>query len=129
MTSSGDASQRSVCAESGVGTVLAAVLSLGLIAILWFGVQLGAATISRHRAEGAADLAALAAAAYAPRGSSSACARASWVVRGMSGVVTSCRIDGLESRVRVRMPLPSIATALSIVDSAAGRARAGPVSG
>lgn len=115
--------------EHGVATVLASVLVLGLIVTLWFGMQLGAATIIRHRAEGAADLAALAAAAHVPRGHSSACAQARRVVQGMSGAVESCRIDGVESRVRVRMPLPAIGTTLSTADGVRGRARAGPAGG
>ncbi len=113
--------------EAGVSTVLAAIISLALVAVLWFGMQVGAATISRHRAEGAADLAALAAAAYAPHGRVVACARATRVVRRMHGSVVSCRLDGWESRVRVRMPLPGMLTRMSIVEPAEGRARAGPV--
>ena len=54
--------------DAGVATVLAAVLILGMLVILGFGLALGSAVLARHRAEGAADLAALAAASRATAG-------------------------------------------------------------
>ncbi|MER7079093.1 Rv3654c family TadE-like protein, partial [Saccharopolyspora kobensis] len=61
--------------DRGAATALSAILVLALLAVLVLVLQIGAATIARHRAEGAADLAALAAAAHAPSGAESACER------------------------------------------------------
>lgn len=110
--------------DRGAATVFAAIVSMGLLVVLWGGVQLGAATLTRHRAEGAADLAALAVAAYAPQGAESACGRAERVVDRMRAVLVSCRLDGWDARVRVRMGLPGL---LSGFDPVGARARAGPV--
>ncbi|RCW40196.1 secretion/DNA translocation related TadE-like protein [Halopolyspora algeriensis] len=109
--------------DRGAATVFAAIVSMGLLAVLWFGVQLGAAVITRHRAEGAADLAALAAAAHAARGAEPACARARWVVEEMHAATVSCRLDGLDARVRVRLDVPGLLPGFGPVDA---RARAGP---
>lgn len=108
--------------DGGVATILSAVLCLGLIAVLWLGMQVGTAVVARNRAEGAADLAALAVAAYAAQGTGVACARAEWVVRGMHMVLTSCRLDGWEGRVEVRADGAGILADLVAV----GHARAGP---
>lgn len=109
--------------DRGAATVLSAIVSMGLLAVLWVGIQLGAVTVARHRAEGAADLAALAAAAHAPRGTEFACSRATWVVSNMQAALTSCRLDAGDARVRVRSPLPGILSGLA---PATARARAGP---
>jgi secretion/DNA translocation related TadE-like protein len=85
-------------------------------AVLWFG----AAVVARHQAEGAADLAALAAAAVAVDGEKAACADARWVVERMEGVLRSCRLSGWDALVEVDV-------AFGPFGSAAGRARAGPV--
>lgn len=108
--------------DGGVATVLSAVVCLGLIAVLWLGMQVGMAILARNRAEGAADLGALAAATYAPQGADVACARAEWVARSMHTVILSCSLDGWGARVAARAdgsgPLAGLV--------AVGRARAGP---
>jgi secretion/DNA translocation related TadE-like protein len=111
-----------VDSDGGVATVLSAVLCLSLIAVLWLGIQVGTAIVARNRAEGAADLAALAAAAYAARGTGVACAHAEWVARGMHVVMATCRLDGWEGRVEVRADGAGILADLVAV----GHARAGP---
>jgi secretion/DNA translocation related TadE-like protein len=110
--------------DRGSATVLSAVVSIALLAILWLGYQLGSVVLTRHRAEGAADLAALAAAAYAPQGPELACARADWVARSMHATITSCRLDGWDARVELRATSPG--TTPNPL-SANARARAGPL--
>ncbi|MDR7301712.1 Rv3654c family TadE-like protein [Haloactinomyces albus] len=110
--------------DGGAATVFAAIVSMGLLTVLWLGLQLGAAVITRHRAEGAADLAALAAAAHAVGGTEFACARARWVAEGMRTTMVSCRLADRDARVRVRIEVPGL---LSGFDPVSARARAGPV--
>ena len=113
-------------ADEGVATVLSAVLSLALLAVAWFGYQLGAVVLARHRAEGAADLAALAAAAQVVRGQDSACERASRVAEEMRVRITECRVDGRDARVCTAAEPPGVPLHLAVVRA---RARAGPVNG
>lgn len=114
--------------ERGSATLLSAIVSIVLLAVVWLGCQLGSVVITRNQAEGAADLAALAAAGHSWQGSSSACRNAEWVVRGMGVGMVSCRLLGSDARVEVRGdPLrganPGIpADALQV----RARARAGP---
>lgn len=108
--------------DDGVATILSAVVCLCLIAMLWLGMQVGTAIVARNRAEGAADLAALAAAAYAVQGTGVACARAEWVARGMHMVLATCRLDGAEGLVEVRADGAGVLAGLVAV----GHARAGP---
>jgi secretion/DNA translocation related TadE-like protein len=97
-----------------------AVVMVVMTGALWFG----AAVITRHRAEGAADLAALAAAATAGRGERQACAEARWVADGMGVSVRSCRLSGWDALVEVVAVPPGV---LGHFGSAEARARAGPV--
>jgi len=94
-----------------------------VVALTAVGVNLGAAIGSRHRAEAAADLAALAAASHAADGEIAACAHGARVAEGMSARLVSCRLAGWEARVEleVRPPL-----SLGGWGVAHGRARAGP---
>jgi secretion/DNA translocation related TadE-like protein len=89
---------------------------------LWFG----AAVVTRHRAQGAADLAALAAAATAAAGERRACAEAQWVAEKMGVSVRSCRLSGWDALVEVVAVPPGV---LSHFGSTEARARAGPVAG
>lgn len=109
--------------DRGSATIVAALASVLLISLLWLGMQLGLAIITRHRAEGAADLAALAAAAGAPQGQSQACAKAKWVTAKMGALLVSCRVQGWDAWVEVRTPSPAPLPPFGAAD---GRARAGP---
>ncbi|GAB3296567.1 Rv3654c family TadE-like protein [Parasphingorhabdus pacifica] len=111
--------------DRGAATALSAVLSVALLSVLWFAAQFGAAVVHRHRAEGAADLAALAVASHAPYGRDLACGRAGWISDGMGVELLECRVHGWHSRVKVRASAPGI---LSGLLHAEARARAGPVS-
>lgn len=109
--------------DDGVATVFAAIGSIVLLAFTIVAVQIGAATLARHRAESAADLGALAGATAALQGSGAACAKAAEVVRSNGIRMDSCAMDGADVLVTavagVRVgPLHAEAT---------GRARAGPI--
>jgi secretion/DNA translocation related TadE-like protein len=109
--------------DGGVATVLSAVVCLSLAVVLWLGSQVGMAIVARNRAEGAADLGALAAASYALQGQDVACARAEWVTRSMHTVILQCGLDGWAARLEVRAE----GSGLLAEFVAVGHARAGPV--
>jgi secretion/DNA translocation related TadE-like protein len=109
-------------ADSGFATVWAAGAVMVLVALLVFGMHLAAATSGRHRAEAAADLGAVAAAAHAIDGEPVACAYAARVADGMAARLVSCRLAGWDVLVEV-----GVTPAISLPGSTAtGRARAGP---
>jgi secretion/DNA translocation related TadE-like protein len=58
---------------------------------------LGSVVIARHRAQSAADLAALSAAAGLTSGHQIACARAISVATAMRATVTDCAVEGLDT--------------------------------
>jgi secretion/DNA translocation related TadE-like protein len=111
-------------ADEGVATVWAATGIAVIMAALLLGLHIGAAIVARHRAEAAADLAALAAAGHAVHGTAAACRRAGEVATAMGGEVTQCGLDGWDALVEVRVAVP---LALPGATDATGRARAGPV--
>ncbi len=80
---------------------------------------LGAAVVARHRAQAAADLAALAAAARVPAGAETACAQAHAVARAMRAGTTGCVVDDLDVVITVEVPAGRWGTARAA-------ARAGP---
>jgi secretion/DNA translocation related TadE-like protein len=101
-----------------VGLVLV-VFSLGAAAI-------GAARVARHQARVAADLGALAGAAYALDGPDRACARAAVIAAANSARITGCTLDGFDLQVTAEVtvePLPGMTRV------ARATARAGPVRG
>ncbi|KUI35306.1 helicase [Mycobacterium sp. IS-1496] len=85
--------------------------------------QVGSAVIARHRAQAAADLAALAAAGQIASGAGSACAQATFVARSMNTTAADCTVDGLQVVVHVEA-----ATGLGAwrLGPARAAARAGP---
>jgi secretion/DNA translocation related TadE-like protein len=110
--------------DRGSATIWAAIGISVITAVLLVGLHLGSAVLARHRAEAAADLAALAAAAVAVEGVDAACRRAAQVASGGGGTVTSCLLDRWDAVVEVDVPIPIGVPGL---DRATGRARAGPV--
>lgn len=82
------------------------------------------AVVARHRAQSAADLAALAAASWAVAGEGQACGQAGWVTERMGVVLRTCRLDGLDALVEVVAPPTG---GLGEFGAAAAKARAGPV--
>ncbi|HWS91978.1 MAG TPA: Rv3654c family TadE-like protein [Mycobacterium sp.] len=94
-----------------------------VVVVLWVtgaGAYLGSVVVARHRAQAAADLAALAAAARLPAGVGAACARATAVARQMRVNDIQCRADDLDVVVTV-----GVTVVFAGVAHAA--ARAGPV--
>ncbi|WP_127781807.1 Rv3654c family TadE-like protein [Rhodococcus sp. X156] len=109
--------------ERGSATVWTVLGMATLLVLVGVVVQLGAAVGARHRAEAAADLAALAAASHVLEGEAAACGRAAVVTDGMDVSLASCRLDGWDAVVEVDAAGPAS------LGSAHGRARAGPVQG
>jgi secretion/DNA translocation related TadE-like protein len=92
-----------------------------LLSITGGGVYLGSAVVARHRAQAAADLAALAAAARLAAGPETACAQANAVAREMRVRITSCAVDYLDVVVTIEVRL-----AVGGWGKAQAAARAGP---
>lgn len=87
-------------------------------------LYLGSAVIARHRAQAAADLAALAAAAGLARGAGAACAQAVVVAEAMHTRVETCSVTGLDVVVAVDV---SVTLGRLGMGTAHAIARAGPV--
>jgi secretion/DNA translocation related TadE-like protein len=85
---------------------------------------LGAGIVARHRAQNAADLAALAGAADALEGEVAACGTARARAGDNGGTMVSCHLEGWDVTVSVEV-LP--ASAAAIAGPARASARAGPV--
>ncbi|WP_329788172.1 Rv3654c family TadE-like protein [Lentzea sp. DG1S-22] len=104
--------------ERGSAAVSGVVAMLLLIIVAAGGARIGSAVVARHRVTGAADLAALAAAARLVEGDESACEQAKRVALENSAELTGCTVNGWEVVVEV-----SAATPFGPVNA---RARAGP---
>jgi len=113
-----------VRAEHGSATLVAVAMMAALLALTVGGVYVGSAVIARHRAQGAADLAALAAAAHLADGSGEACVHAASLARAMRTTVTQCAVEDLDVIVTVDA---SVALGRFGVGPARATARAGPV--
>lgn len=109
--------------DGGVATVFACVACVVMLALAGLGVQLGAVLVARHRAEVAADLAALAGAVVVLGGEQVACARAAAVAQANGAELADCQVIGADLLAQVR----SRVRAGPLLGSATGRARAGPV--
>ena len=108
--------------DRGSVTVLVAAACAALVGVLVLGLYLAAAIIARHRAESAADLAALAGAGAQARTEGEACVVAAGFARANGAELATCEPLGWDIRVTV-----SVRVDLGPVSgSALGRARAGP---
>ena len=94
-----------------------------LVALTAGGAYVGAAVIARHRAQAAADLAALAAAASLVDGAADACARAGELARATGTAVVACSVEELDVIVTVEA---TIDTRFFRLGPARAVARAGP---
>lgn len=72
-----------------------------LLTVTVGGFYLGSAVVARHRAQAAADVAALAAAARLPEGAEAACAQASVIAKAMRVEVKACEVDELDVVVTI----------------------------
>lgn len=88
------------------------------------GAYLGAAVTARHRAQAAADLAALGAAGSVVSGPDEACRQATRVAVRMRSVIATCRLEGLDVVLEVSVP---VRLGRWGVGPARAGARAGPV--
>jgi secretion/DNA translocation related TadE-like protein len=110
--------------DRGLATVWAATAVAVLIGVLVAMLDLAAAVGARHRAEAAADLAALAAAGQAVQGAEAACGQADDAAAGTGGRVVLCRVQGWDVVVEVEVDVRLSMLGTVMVH---GRARAGPV--
>ena len=110
--------------DRGSASIAAAWMMVVLLAATFVAMQLGSAVIARHRAQAAADMAALAAAGFMPAGLAAACDKAAAVARAMGTAVTACTADALDVLVTVDAPVPAAPWGMG---SARAVARAGPV--
>jgi len=95
-----------------------------LFALTFGGVAIGSAVIARHRAQAAADLAALAAAVHLADGTAEACSHAGALAGAMHTALTQCAVEDLDVVVAVDA---SVVFGRMGVGSARASARAGPV--
>lgn len=80
--------------DGGLATVWVAMTTATLCAVFAVVLALGQVVVARHRAGGAADLAALAAADRALRGPEEACGAAEEVAEAQGAVVVLCTVRG-----------------------------------
>lgn len=92
-----------------------------LVAVTVGAVWIGSAVVARHRAQAAADLAALVAAQRIPAGSSAACRSAGTLAAAMGAVLLRCGIERLDAVVSVDVP-----STVPAGGRATASARAGP---
>jgi len=109
--------------ERGSASLIAASMCAALVAVTVGGAHLGAAVIARHRAQAAADLAALGAAGSLAAGVADACGRATEVARAMGTVAVGCAVEDLDVVVTVEAPLD---VSVFRMGPARAAARAGP---
>lgn len=102
--------------------MLAAILVSALLTVSVGGMAVGSVIVARHRAQSAADLAALAAAARVPVGKDAACRQARAVAVAVQATLRVCVIIGLDVLVSV-----TTGTGLRMVGDAHATARAGPM--
>ncbi|MCU1647570.1 MAG: flp pilus-assembly TadE/G-like family protein [Nocardia sp.] len=121
---SGAARARDSGGEAGGVTVVACVALLALLTLTVLVAQVGVAVVGRHRAQSAADLAALAAAAGLDRGTAAGCARAEEIARRMGVRIVGCTVAEWDVTITVegRMTLGPLG-----VRSVRAMARAGPI--
>ncbi|MCW2733176.1 MAG: helicase/secretion neighborhood TadE-like protein [Mycobacterium sp.] len=87
------------------------------------GTVVGSAVIARHRAQAAADLAALAAAGHLVSGPEPACGAAASLSAAMHAAMVTCSVEELDVVVTVEMP---VSLGRWGVHVARASARAGP---
>lgn len=113
-----------MCRDRGSMTIWVAAV----IVLIWLGtgtaIVAGMATVARHRAAAAADLAALGAAVHVPDGQSGACRIAAAIAARNGGRLRACRVAGEDVEVQVVRPVHLGRLGLQ---QAVASARAGPV--
>lgn len=115
--------------DRGSATLMAVAFIAVIVSLTVGAGQYAAVVIARHRAQAAADLAALAAAGALPGGRAVACARAGEIVSAMRASLAQCRTDDLDAVVTVNVPVALRVPWLGSAGPAQSSARAGPVTG
>lgn len=110
--------------ERGSATAFVCLALTALIALTVLIAQIGATVAARHRAQSAADLAALAAAGLLIDGPDAGCAEAAALARRMSARVDRCQVEQWDAVVTVTATTSFGAFGKRVVSAAA---RAGPV--
>jgi secretion/DNA translocation related TadE-like protein len=85
--------------------VVAAAIMAVLMVLTIGGAVVGSAVIARHRAQAAADLAALSAAGRLASGPDAACASAASLSAAMAAAMATCTLDELDVVVTVEVPV------------------------
>jgi secretion/DNA translocation related TadE-like protein len=109
--------------DRGSATLLAVTMVALILAVCGGAVVVGMAVIARHRAQSAADLAALAAAGRLAAGQETACGWAASLAHAMRASVSGCVVQDLDVIVTVDVPVPLTRWGN---DTARAAARAGP---
>ncbi len=113
--------------EDGFATILGTFVIAAIVAVVAGVCYLGAATVARHRAQSAADLSALAAAAEQVAGGDGCAAATALAARQHPpAIVSACRIVDPDVSVTVEVPVDLGVIGLR---HASATARAGPVAG
>lgn len=105
-----------------MATIVAAFVTAALISVTVGCLWASAAVLSRHRAQAAADLAALAAARRLAAGPQAACGEAAAVAAAMGATVHRCTVERLDVVVTAGLPIGG-----PFGGEARAAARAGPV--
>ncbi|GGC75993.1 flp pilus-assembly TadE/G-like family protein [Hoyosella rhizosphaerae] len=97
--------RRFVESDDGVATVATAITIVAIVAIFAVMVHFVAAVSARHKAQGAADLAALATAYALAVGDSAPCSVGGKIVAVNGARMVSCTVDGGDVVIRAAVPL------------------------
>jgi secretion/DNA translocation related TadE-like protein len=109
--------------DRGSATLLAVAMVALILAACGGAVVIGTAVIARHRAQSAADLAALAAAGRLTAGQETACGWAASLADSMHASVVGCGVEDLDVIVTVDV---SVSLSRWGIGTARAAARAGP---
>jgi secretion/DNA translocation related TadE-like protein len=110
--------------DEGLATVFACLALVALIGVTLLIAQVGAVVVARHRAQAAADMAALAAAGALVGGVDAACGEAIAVAHRMGTRIRECDGADWDAIVTVERNVP---IGLYGVHAVRASARAGPV--
>ncbi|WP_371856011.1 Rv3654c family TadE-like protein [Nocardia alba] len=117
-------SWRGLARDEGGATAFVCVALAGLICLTLMVSQVGAVVVARHRAQGAADLGALAAAGALAQGAELGCAEADEIARRMEVRVRRCSVAQWDVVVDVEA---NVTAGVFGVRTVRASARAGPV--
>ena len=109
--------------DEGAATVWTLAVGLVTVVIAMAVAAAGTVIVARHRAQAAADLAALAGAARVMEGEEAACARAREIAFANGARLRSCRVTGWDLTVSAEVSPAQVA---AVAGSVTATARAGP---